>query len=403
MLADKQIIVGVTGGIAAYKAVDLVSRLVKAGAGVHVIMTRAACEFVTPLTFQTLSRNPVVTDMFARPGDWEVKHVSLADRADLVAVVPATANIIGKTAHGIADDMLSTTIMAATAPVLFAPAMNVHMYENPVVQDNMKVLARRGYYFAEPDAGPLACGYEGRGRLAGIDTIFQRIVELVSGRQAGNNIQQDLAGKRILVTAGPTREAIDPVRYITNASTGKMGYAVAQAAAERGARVVLVSGPTDLCPPPGVELVRVTSALDMLAEVEKYFADCDVVVKTAAVADYRPKMQAPQKVKKGVDETSLELTRNPDILYKLGQKKGSRVLVGFAAETDNVEEYAREKIAQKNLDFIVANDVTAPGAGFGTDTNIVKIIDREGRVEDLPCMTKLEVANRILDRIAKLC
>lgn len=395
MLRDKQIIVGITGGIAAYKAAELVSQLVKAGAGAHVIMTRSACEFITPLTFQTLSRNPVITDMFTQPGDWQVKHVSLADRADLVAVAPATANILGKTAHGIADDMLSTTIMATTAPVLFAPAMNVHMYENPVVQNNIKLLTGLSYHFVEPETGRLACGYEGRGRLAGVDAIFARIVELV-------NPLQDLAGKTVLVTAGPTREAIDPVRFITNASTGKMGYAVANAAGQRGARVILVSGPTNLNPPPGVESIGVNSAQDMLDAVEKYFPDCDVVVKTAAVADYRPKQTATRKVKKGPEETSLELIRNPDILQTLGQKKGSRILVGFAAETNNLEQYARDKIAQKNLDFIVANDVTAPAAGFGTDTNIVKIIDRDGRVEDLPCLSKLEVAHRILDRVVKI-
>lgn len=409
MLRDKQIVVGVTGGIAAYKAADLVSRLVKAGAGVHVIMTRSACEFVAPLTFQTLSRNPVVTDMFAQPGEWEVKHVSLADRADLLVVVPATANIIGKTAHGVADDMLSTTIMATSAPVLFAPAMNVHMYENPVVQNNIKLLAGLGYHFVEPAAGRLACGYEGRGRLADIDIVFARITELINapkdsgggqGRPAGSGF--DFNGKTVLVTAGPTREAIDPVRFITNASTGKMGYAVARAAAERGARVVLVSGPTNLDPPPGVELVRVNSALDMQAAVEKHFSHCDVVVKTAAVADYRPKKKAARKKKKGPEDTTLELTRNPDILYALGQKKGSRILVGFAAETDNLEKYAREKIAKKNLDFIVANDVTTPDAGFGTDTNIVKIIYPDGRVDDLPCLSKSEVAHRILDRVVKI-
>jgi len=415
MLADKHIIVGVTGGIAAYKTVELVSQLVKAGAKAQVIMTRSACEFVAPLTFQTLSRNPVMTDMFARPGDWEVKHVSLADQADLVVVAPATANIIGKAAHGIADDMLSTTIMATTAPVLFAPAMNVHMYENPVVQNNIKLLAGLGYHFVEPETGRLACGYEGRGRLAAVETIMARLAELAEeGRdrvetgpgpvEAGQEpvkAQPDLTGKTVLVTAGPTREAIDPVRFITNAGTGKMGYAVAGAAVARGARVILVSGPTDLSPPAGAELVRVESALDMLAAVEIYYGDCDVVIKTAAVSDYRPIKAEVRKVKKGADEVSLELTRNPDILYALGQKKGSRILVGFAAETNDVEQYAREKIMQKNLDFIVANDVTIPGAGFGTDTNIVKIICRDGQMEELPCLTKNEVAHRVLDQVVK--
>ncbi len=395
MIADKNIIIGVTGGIAAYKAADLVSRLVKAGAGVHVIMTRSACEFVTPLTFQTISRKPVITEMFAQSGNQEVKHISLADLADLIAVVPATANILGKVAHGIADDMLSTTIMATTAPVLFAPAMNVHMYENPVVQNNISLLTGLGCHFVAPETGRLACGYEGRGRLAGIDTVFARIMEVLKGGQ-------DLTGKRVLVTAGPTREVIDPVRFITNASTGKMGYAIAQAALQRGARVILVSGPTDLIPPYGAEFVQVNSALDMLEAVAKHYADCDVVIKTAAVADYRPKKAAVRKAKKGPADVNLELTRNPDILHTLGQQKGSRILVGFAAETHDVEKYARDKIITKNLDFIVANDITVPGAGFGTDTNIVKIIYRDDRVENLPCLSKNEVAHLILDRVVKI-
>ncbi len=395
MLTDKCIIVGVTGGIAAYKAPDLISKLVKAGVDVHIIMTESAAKFITPLTLQTISRNPVTTQMFEFPGEWEVQHISLADRADLMVVAPATANIIGKVCAGIADDILSTTIMATRAPVLFAPAMNVHMYENPIVQANIAKLSSLGCHFLEPGTGRLACGYEGKGRLPDVDIIFDKICSLTVSTR-------DLTGKTFLVTAGPTREYIDPIRFLSNGSTGKMGYAVAEAARERGARVILISGPVSIPVPPGVTYIPVVSARDMFEAVVKHYQEADVVVKTAAVADYHPKKQLGSKLKKGRDDWALELTKNQDILQYLGRNKGNRILIGFAAETDNLLENATRKIRDKNLDFIVANDVTQPGAGFGTDTNVVKFLYRDGRVEQMDKMGKKEVAHHIVDRILSL-
>lgn len=392
MLADKCIILGITGGIAAYKVPDLVSRLNKAGADVHIVMTESAAEFITPLTMQTISRNRVTTGLFEAPKEWEVQHISLADKADLLAVVPATANVLGKVRAGIADDILTTTIMATGAPVLFAPAMNVHMYENPIVQDNIKVLSSYGYHFIEPAAGHLACGYEGKGRLPEIDHIFRKITDLLV-------CPRDLTGQTILITAGPTREYIDPVRFLTNGSTGKMGYAIAEAAVARGARVILISGPVNLPVPAGVTYVPVISAHDMFDAVVTHYGESDVVIKSAAVADYHPRERLGSKLKKGPSDWSLELTRNPDILHYLGQNKGDRILVGFAAETDNLIQNAEKKVREKNLDFIVANDVTLAGAGFGTDTNIVKFLYKDGRTEQLDKMDKKEVAHRILDRI----
>lgn len=395
MLSDKCIIIGVTGGIAAYKVPDLVSKLVKAGADVHVIMTESAAEFITPLTLQTISRNPVTTEMFAPHKEWQVQHVSLADRADILVVVPATANIIGKVCAGIADDILSTTVMVVKTPVLFAPAMNAHMYENRLLQANITKLKSNGYHFMEPDLGRLACGYEGKGRLPDIETIFDRINSLA-------NPVRDIAGKIFLITAGPTREYIDPVRFITNGSTGKMGYAVAEAARERGAQVILVSGPVNIPVPKGVTCIQVVSAQEMSEAVDKNFKRADVIIKTAAVGDYAPKVQLSQKMKKGQNEWSLELAKTPDILKNLGEKKGNRILIGFAVETNDLIENARKKIKDKNLDFIVANDITLPGAGFGTDTNIVKLIYKDGRVEACERMTKNEVAHLILDKIVGL-
>lgn len=395
MLADKFIIIGITGGIAAYKVAELVSKLVKAGGDVHVIMTESATKFITPLTMQTISRNPVTTDMFEPPREWEVRHVSLADRADILAVIPATANIIGKVSAGIADDMLTATIMATKAKVLFAPAMNVHMYENPVLQANIGKLKSLGYVFVEPETGWLACGYEGKGRLPDVDLIFDQINSLLM-------VNRDLAGRTFLITAGPTREYIDPVRFLTNGSTGKMGYAMAEAARDRGARVILISGPVSVPPPRGVTLIPVTTAADMFEAVVKHYAEAEVIIKTAAVADYRPKERLTAKLKKSRDELPLELVKNPDILSYLGENKGARILVGFAAETDNLVENAANKLKAKNLDLIVANDVTQPGAGFGTDTNIVKFLYRDGRVEELGKMGKKEVAYSILDRIVNL-
>lgn len=395
MLKGKCAVLGVTGGIAAYKAADVVSRLTKLGLQVHVIMTKSACQFITPLTLQTLSKNPVITDMFEEPEGWEVKHISLADKADVMAVVPATANIIGKVANGIADDMLSTTIMATRAPVVFSPAMNVHMYENPIVQDNIRNLKSRGYYFVEPAVGRLACGYEGRGRLPEVDQIVDRLISVLM-------VEKDFVGKKVLVTAGCTRESIDPVRFISNRSSGKMGYAVAEAARDRGAEVVLVSGPSNLTPPAGVKVIGIESACEMMQVVKEEHEHADIIVKAAAVGDYRPKKVAGQKLKKGHGDMILELERNPDILEYLGQNKGKRVLVGFAAETENLIENAMAKIKKKNLDLIVANDLTIEGAGFGTDTNIVKIISSSGEIKALKKMPKRQVADAILDTIQAL-
>lgn len=391
MLPGKTIIVGVTGGIAAFKAAQLVSNLHAKGAEVHVIMTRSAQEFVTPLTFSTLSGYPVHTDLFAPSADGTVRHIELATCSDLVLIVPATANIIGKVACGIADDLLSTTIMAATAPVLFCPAMNVNMYRNQVVQRNMANLKELGYHFVEPGTGRLACGTEGRGRLAEPEEILVSIEDLLNGK--------DLRGLTVLITAGPTAEPLDPVRYLTNRSSGKMGYALASAAARRGARVILVSGPTSLKPPSGVEFISIETARQMYDAVTERFDRVDVVIKAAAVADYRPREAAGKKIKKTGATLTVELERNPDILAELGRLKKHQTLIGFAAETNDLEKHARLKAERKNLDFLVANDVTLPGAGFNSDTNIVKLVYPDGAVVPLPKMDKLVLAHRILDEM----
>jgi phosphopantothenoylcysteine decarboxylase/phosphopantothenate--cysteine ligase len=395
MLQDKCIILGVTGGIAAYKAAELLRLLVKAGAEVHVVMTRSAQEFVTPLTFQTLSGNPVHTELFNLLQEQEIGHISLADRADLVLVAPATANIIGKVATGIADDLLTTTIMATRAKVLFAPAMNSNMWENPVYRGNHVKLEDLGYHFIEPAYGDLACGWQGQGKLPDPAEIFKSAQVLLGGN--------DLAGKTLLVTAGPTREEIDPVRFLSNYSSGKMGYAIACAARNRGARVILVSGPVNLSEPKGVETIQVVSALEMYQVVMEKAERADLIIKAAAVADFRPLVRGDQKVKKGDSETMMvELQRNPDILAELGRQKGSRVLIGFAAETQELLKHAREKLENKNLDMIVANDVMQEGAGFDGDTNIVRFLTADGKVEELPQMTKQEVAEVLLDRAVGL-
>ncbi|NLC06722.1 MAG: bifunctional phosphopantothenoylcysteine decarboxylase/phosphopantothenate--cysteine ligase CoaBC [Syntrophomonadaceae bacterium] len=395
MLQGKVIVVGVCGGIAAYKIADVVSRLKKLQAEVHVIMTQSATEFITPLTLGTLSQNAVAVDMFWQTGDPHIHHIELAQRADLILIAPATANMVGKIANGIADDLLSTTVMAATVPLMLVPSMNVHMYENPIFQENLRKLRGHGYRIIEPASGHLACGDTGKGRLPEVEVIVQEVVDFLTRKQ-------DLIGRRIIVTAGGTREALDPVRFISNRSTGKMGYAVAEAARNRGAEVILISAPTFLPPPAGVQVVSVTSAREMHAAVMEHFPDCDAVIKTAAVADYRPRVPAEQKIKKSDGPLVIELERNPDILYELGQRKNRQVLVGFAAETQDLTEYAREKIEKKNLDFIVANDVTREGAGFGTDTNIVSFIFPDGRVFPLPQMSKAEIADRILDEVVAL-
>ena len=396
MLKDKTVVIGVSGGIAVYKTLDVVSRLRKLGVNVNVIMTKSATEFVTPLSFQSLSQNYVVCDMFEDPKTWDVEHISLAKRADVFLIAPATANVIGKIANGIADDMLTTTVMATKAKVLIAPAMNTNMYENPILQRNINTLKELGYNFVEPESGRLACGDTGKGKLASPETIVDEVVKLLSKGQ-------DLKGKSIIVTAGPTVESIDPMRYITNRSTGKMGYSIAKEAIERGADVTLITGPTNLTPPQNLKkLVKIESAKDMYEAVLENLDENDVVIKSAAVADYKPKNYSNKKIKKSDDDFVIELDRNKDIAQEIGKIKNNKILVGFAAETNDLIENASLKIKKKNIDFIVANDLTKEGAGFGVDTNIVKIIDKEGNITEYPKMKKEEVANIILDKIKEL-
>lgn len=395
MLRGKNIVLGVTGGIAAYKAVEVVSRLKKAGAAVHVIMTEGATKFVTPLTFRELSANPVAVHMWEEPKTWNVEHIALATLADIFLIAPATANIIGKIANGIADDMLSTTVMATKAPVVIAPAMNTNMYLNPITQQNITKLASLGYRFIEPATGMLACGVEGPGRLAEPSTIVEYVGNLF-------NRNCSLQGKKVLITAGGTREPLDPVRYIGNRSSGKMGYALAGDAAARGAEVLLVSGPANLPAPQGVTVISVESAQQMRDAVLAQYHDADIVIKAAAVADYRCVKQAEHKIKKNDENLTITLEKNPDILAELGRLKTKQILVGFAAETEQLVAYATEKLNRKNADMIVANNVMLPDAGFNTDTNIVKLLYRDGRIEDLPKMEKTKLAGIILDRICSL-
>jgi phosphopantothenoylcysteine decarboxylase/phosphopantothenate--cysteine ligase len=397
MVQDKKILLCVTGGIAVYKAAALTSKLVQAGAHVKVILSESAQKFVTPLTFQALSRNEVYVDTFDEKNPVVIAHIDLADWADLILVAPATANTIGKIAGGIADNMITTILLAATSPVWIAPAMNVHMYDHPAVKKNLLILAEYGYQFIEPSEGYLACGYVGKGRLEEPEKIVKLVQQYFT-----NQTQQLLKEKTVVVTAGPTRERIDPVRFISNHSTGKMGYALAEEAKKQGAHVVLVSGPVELPAPVGMEVVKVESADEMYNAVLKYYDSADVVIKTAAVADYRPKIVYDHKVKKQAGDSSIELERTKDILLELGKRKRKQLLVGFAAETENVEEYARKKLTAKNADMIVANNVKAEGAGFGTDTNIVTLFKRSGSVLDLPLMSKSEVAKRIIGEITFL-
>ncbi|KEK25797.1 bifunctional phosphopantothenoylcysteine decarboxylase/phosphopantothenate--cysteine ligase CoaBC [Bacillus gaemokensis] len=392
MLKEKKILLCVTGGIAVFKAAALTSKLTQAGALVKVMMSESAMKFVTPLTFQALSRHDVYTDTFDEKDSAVIAHIDLADWADVVLVAPATANCIGKLANGLADDMITTTLLATTAPVWIAPAMNVHMYENKIVQKNMMTLKTLGYTFIEPGEGFLACGYVAKGRLEEPETIIARLQETFSAHKP-------LQKKKILITAGPTREKVDPVRFMTNFSSGKMGYALAEVAANLGADVTLVSGPTALTPPANVTTVPVESAQDMLEVVLQHYASMDVVIKTAAVADYRPKFVHDQKMKKKSGDAVIELERTTDILKTLGEKKEHQLLVGFAAETTNVEEYATKKLREKNADMIVANDVKAQGAGFGTDTNIVTMYRKDGEIIQLPLLTKREVAREIFMQI----
>ncbi|PQP80397.1 bifunctional phosphopantothenoylcysteine decarboxylase/phosphopantothenate--cysteine ligase CoaBC [Paenibacillus sp. PCH8] len=403
MLNGKKIVLGVTGGIAAYKAATLCSRLVQKGADVHVIMTASATQFITELTLQTLTRNTVYTDTFDEREPSVVSHIHLADLADLVLIAPATANVIAKMAHGMADDMLSTTLLATTAPVMIAPAMNVHMYDHPAVRHNMSLLAERGTMMIEPGEGLLACGYVGKGRLEEPESIVDVVERFFEQREPAVRPREGqalpLQGKKVVVTAGGTVERIDPVRYITNDSSGKMGFAIAAAARDLGADVKLVMGNTQAQPPGNVEIIPVLSAQDMYEAVSREWDDADIVIKAAAVADYRPKEVYTEKIKKKGDTLSLELVKNIDILETLGKRKTHQFLIGFAAETQSLERYAREKLERKNCDLIVANDVTRTGAGFGTDTNAVHIYDREGLVEELQVMAKDDVAHRLL-RIA---
>ncbi len=394
MLQGKTVVLGVSGGIAVYKAVELLRLLIKVQAEVHVVMTKNACEFVTPLTFQTLSHNPVHTDLFDLYQEQEIGHISLAERADLFLVAPATANLIGKLANGLADDLLSTSLMATKAPVLLCPAMNTNMYESPGYLRNQQQLVADGYRLLEPISGDLACGWQGKGKLPDPQQIFETACKLL--------VPGDLVGVRLLVTAGPTREEIDPVRYLSNHSSGKMGYAIARSAATRGAEVTLISGPVALNEPAGVTTLQVGSALEMQLAVDERYAESDVVIKAAAVADYRPLQKAQQKIKKSSAEFCLQLKRNPDLLAELGKRKKKQILIGFAAETENLLENATAKMQKKNLDMIVANDVTAEGAGFGSETNLVNLLFADGRQEALPLLSKAEVAERLLDRVVEL-
>lgn len=395
MHENKTVVLGVTGGIAVYKALDIVSRLKKKNINVHVIMTEGAMEFVTPLSFQALSQNYVVHDMFMEPRVFEIQHISLAQRADLFVIAPATANIIGKMANGIGDDMLSTTVMATKAPVLIAPAMNCNMYDNPIVQKNIEFLKSMNYKFIEPGVGRLACGDYGKGKLASTELIIDMIDMLLYEKK-------DFKGKRILVTAGPTKEDIDPVRFISNRSSGKMGYAIAKAARNRGAEVTLISGPVNIEAPAGVNCINVYSAEDMYNAVINNVDNMDIVIKSAAVADYKPMNKSNIKIKKSEDDLSIKLTRSKDILKEIGNNKKKQIIVGFAAETNDIVENAKLKIQKKNLDMIVANDVLSHNAGFGVDTNSVKIITKNGEVLEIPNMPKSDVAHSILDAIIKI-
>ncbi len=389
----KNIVVGVSGGIAAYKACDVVSKLKKQGFEIDVIMTKNAQEFVSPLTFQTLSNQTVVTDMFETPSDWNVEHIELAKKADVFVIVPATANIIGKIANGIADDMLTTTIMATEAKKVIVPAMNTKMYHNPFVQENILKLKRHGYYFIEPVSGLLACGDTGKGKMEDPTVIVEELCLIA-------NQTKEMDGCKVTVTAGATTEDIDPVRYLTNRSTGKMGYAIAEQAILKGATVVLISGKTNLKPPRGLsKFIEVRSAEEMYQEVKREFFDTDILIKAAAVADFTPKVVAKNKIKKQDENLVIDLKRTKDIAFEMGQlKKSNQVMVGFAAETESVLEHAVQKLKKKNLDFIVSNDLTKSGAGFGTDTNIVNFLLPDGEIEKYDLMKKKEVADRILEK-----
>ena len=414
MLKDKNIILGVTGGIAAYKCVDLVSRLRKQGANVHVILTKGAQNFVTETAMREISGNPVVTSMWQEIQQYDVEHIALAQLADVVLVAPATANVIAKCACGMADDMLTTTLLATKAPVFFAPAMNTNMYEYSITPQNLHTLQERGCHIIDPAAGYLACGTSGVGRMPEPQELVEILADFfATGKELaepdeGDSLQHlaeglDFSGLNILVTAAGTREPIDPVRYIGNRSSGKMGYAIAEAARDFGANVTLISGPSALPPLAGVNFFKVESARDMRRLVLENFPESQIVIKAAAVADYRVKNVADHKIKKNDEELTLVLEKNPDILKELGQKKQKgQVLVGFAAETQNLIQYAQSKLEKKNLDMIVANDVSKPQAGFNVDTNLIKLLKRDGSIEELPLMSKKDLAYIILNHVMKI-
>ncbi|MGL5647539.1 MAG: bifunctional phosphopantothenoylcysteine decarboxylase/phosphopantothenate--cysteine ligase CoaBC [Clostridium sp.] len=394
MFKGKCVVIGVTGGIAVYKALDVVSALRKKDIKTKVIMTESATKFVTPLTFQSISQNMVITDMFAEPKAWEIQHISLAQEADIMLIAPATANVIGKIANGIADDMLTTTIMATKAKVIFVPAMNTNMYENPIVRENIEKLRRLGYEFIEPDSGRLACGDIGKGKLPKPEVIVDRVLKELYPKK-------DLIGKNVLITAGPTKANIDPVRFITNNSTGKMGYAIALEARDRGANVTLISGTKNLECPRDINLINIETNSEMREKVLENFENADIVIKSAAVADFKAKDYSNEKIKKNGNDLSLELTSDRDILLELGSLKKNQILVGFAAESNSLIENAKRKLEKKNLDFIIANDIKSKEIGFGSDNNKVFIIKRDGSIDELETMSKREVARNIFDRILK--
>jgi len=391
MLKKKKIVLGITGSIAAYKAAELTRALIKEGAQVKVVMTKSATEFITPLTMQTLSQNQVYLDTFVPAEKYDMAHIALADFADAFIIAPATGNIIGKIAAGVADDLLSTTIMAAGKPVLICPAMNNKMLANPIVQDNLSKLQEHGYFIMESAVGELACKTQGSGRLAEITDIIEEIKSLLTPK--------DFLNEKVLITAGPTQEPLDPVRFITNLSSGKMGYALATAARRRGAEVTLISGPTFLSPPKVEKIINVRTAREMHKAVMENYKKAKIIIKAAAVADYRPKEISGQKLKKTKESLTVEMKTNPDIIEEIGKNKEGRIVVGFAMETQNLLANAREKLKKKNMDLIVANDVCKEGAGFQSDTNIVTIIDKKGKTETLKKMTKLEAADEILNRV----
>ena len=394
MLKGKNIVVGVTGGIAAYKAVEIVSRLKKLGANVDVIMTDGATKFVTPLTFQSLSQNHVTVDLFKEPKVWEIEHISLAQKADMFIIAPATANIIGKVANGIADDMISTTILATKAKVVFAPAMNTNMYTNLIFKENMKKLKKFGYEFIKPASGRLACGTYGEGKMAEPATIVKYI--------ENKFMNKDLEGKNVIVTAGPTVELIDPVRYITNHSSGKMGYAIAEEAKLRGANVTLVTGPTNLEEPNGMDVIKINTTEEMFKEVEKKFENCEILIKAAAPLDYKPETFSENKIKKNGNGLEIKFIRTLDILHHFGQIKKKQIIVGFAAETENLIKNAKIKIAKKNLDIIVANNISLEDAGFKSETNIATILDKYGDEVEYTKLTKVELSKIIIDKVIEM-